>query len=61
MMELQITDPETWKFLHEGNFAIAKHKVPFTAIDPDHGIEQEHKKMKIKGGFIGITGNESAL
>ena len=32
-----------------------------TAIDPDHAIEQEHKKMKVKGGFIGITGNEYAL
>ena len=61
MMELQITDPETWKFLDKGKFAITKHDVPFTAIDPDHGIEQEHKKMNIKGGFIGITGNESAL
>jgi len=61
MMELQITDAETWKLLDEGNLAITKHKVPFTAIDLDHGIEQLHKKMKIKGGFIGITGNESML
>ena len=61
MLELQNTDPETWKFLDDGNFAITKHSVPFTSIDPDHGIEQEHKKMKIKGGFIGITGNEHAL
>ena len=56
MLELQSTDPETWKFLDEGNFSITKHSVPFTAIDPDHGIEQEHKKMKVKGGYIGITG-----
>lgn len=61
MLELQRTDPETWKFLDDGNFAITKHSVPFTAIDPDHCIEQEHRKMKIKGGFIGITGNEHAL
>jgi len=61
MLELQTTDPDLWKFLDEGNFAITKHDVPFTAIDPDHAIEQEHKKMKSKGGFIGITGNESAL
>ena len=41
--------------------AIAKHHASFTAIDPDHAIEQEHKKMKSKGGFLGITGNESAF
>ena len=35
--------------------------VPFTAIDPDHAIEQEHRKMKVKGGFVGITGNEQAM
>ena len=61
ILELQSTDPETWKFLDEGNFSITKHSVPFTAIDPDHGIEQEHKKMKVKGGYIGITGKEYAL
>lgn len=61
MLEMQTTDPDLWNFLNEGNFAIAKHSASFTAIDPDHAIEQEHKKMKSKGGFIGITGNESAL
>lgn len=61
MLELQSSDPETWHFLDEGNFSITKHSVPFTAIDLDHGIEQEHKKMKVKGGFIGITGKEQAL
>lgn len=54
-------DPDLWKFLDDGNFSISKHDVPFTAIDPDHAIEQEHKKMKSKGGFIGITGNELAM
>ena len=61
MLEMQTNDPDLWKFLNEGNFTIAKHNASFTAIDPDHAIEQEHKKMKCKGGFIGITGNESAL
>ncbi|MPC92462.1 hypothetical protein E2C01_087553 [Portunus trituberculatus] len=61
MLELQSIDPETWHFLDEGNFSITKHSVPFTAIDPDHAIEQEHKNMKVKGGFIGITGKEQAL
>ena len=61
MMELQTKDHVTWKFLDEDNFAISKHSIPFSAIDPDHGIEQEHKKMKVKRGFIGITGDEHAL
>lgn len=61
MLELQEKDPETWKFFAEGNFTLAKHETPFTAIDPDHGIEQEHKKMKTKGGIVGITGNDRAF
>ncbi|XP_033114878.1 uncharacterized protein LOC117115272 [Anneissia japonica] len=61
MLEMQKTDAETWNFLNEGNFVITKHAVPFTSIDPDHAIEQEHKKMKVKGGFVGITGNKHAL
>ena len=50
-----------WKYSDEGNFVISKHSTPFTAIDPDHTIEQEHKKMKAKGGFTGITGKEEAM
>lgn len=61
MRELQTTDPDSWKFLKDGNFVITKSTIPFTSLDPDHAIEQEHKKMKIRGGVIGITGNTSAL
>ena len=61
MLELRETDKEMWKYFDEGNFVINKHSTPFTAIDPDHAIEQEHKKMKTKGGFIGITDNEEAM
>ena len=35
MLELQSTDHETWKFLDDGNFAITKHGISFTALDPD--------------------------
>lgn len=52
---------ETWKFLNDGNLVITEHNIPFTAIDPDHATEQEYKRMKIKAGFISITGNEHAL
>ena len=37
--------------------AIAKHSIHFTAIDSVPGIEEEYRKMKIKGGFISITGD----
>lgn len=61
MLELQTSDPESWKFLDEGNFAVSKNEVPFTSIDPDHAIEHEHRPMKMKGGFVNITKKESAL
>ncbi|KAG1650791.1 hypothetical protein GQR58_027738 [Nymphon striatum] len=61
MLELQLTDLDIWSFLDKGNFVISKHSVPFTAIGPDHAIKQEHKQMKMKRGFIGITGNEQAM
>ncbi|KAG1652168.1 Organic cation transporter protein [Nymphon striatum] len=61
MLELQLTDLDTWSFLDKGNFVISKRSVPFTVIGPDHAIEQEHKKMKMKREFIGITGNEQAM
>ena len=61
ILEMQTADPDTWAFLDEGNFVISKHGVPFTAIDADHAIKQEHRNMKVKGGFVGITGNEQAM
>ena len=61
MLEMQTADPDTWTFPVEGNVVISKHGVPFTAIDPDHPIKQEHTNMKVKGGFVGITGNEQAM
>ena len=61
MLELQSTDPEKWKFLDEGNFSITKHSVPFTAIDPDHGIEQEHKKMKVKVMSMSLTSQAKSM
>ena len=42
MFEMQTADPDTWTFLDEDNFVISKHDVPFTAIESDHAIEQEH-------------------
>lgn len=61
MLELEKSDPESWNFLNEGNFTVAKTDVPFTALDPDHAIEQLHRSLKVKGGFIGLTQNDKLL
>lgn len=61
MLELESKDPDSWEFLDAGNFTISKNEIPFTSIDPDHAIEHEHRPMKMRGGFIGITSNEPAL
>ena len=53
MLEMQTADPGTWTFLDEGNFVISKHG--------DHAIEQEHRKIKVNGGFVCITGNEQVM
>ena len=34
---------------------------PLQLFDPDHAIEQEHRKMKVKGWFVCITGNAQAM
>lgn len=60
MLELKTEDKESWDFLAE-HFCVSKNDVPFTSIDPDHGIEHEQRKMKVKGGMIGATNNQSAL
>ncbi|KAJ6647970.1 hypothetical protein Bhyg_03195 [Pseudolycoriella hygida] len=61
MLELETADKESWDFLNDGNFCVSKNEIPFTSIDPDHAIEHEHKHFKVRGGFVGITGNEAAL
>ena len=45
----------------KGNFCVTKGLAGFTSIAPDHGIEQENRRLKVMGGIIGITQNEKAL
>ena len=45
----------------KGNFCVTKGLAGFTSIAPDHGIEQENRRLKVMGGIIGITENEKAL
>lgn len=57
MLKMQTTEPAAWTFLDEGNVVVSKHG----ANDSNHIIEQEHSTMKVKGGLIGIIGNEQAM
>ena len=46
MHKLKKNVTRTWDLLNEGNFSVSKSDVPFTAIGPDHGIEQENLAPK---------------
>ena len=60
MLELKKYDQSSWEYL-SNNFSINKSAVPFTAIGSDHALEQDNRKMKVTGGIIGLTQNQSAL
>lgn len=60
MRALEETDSDVWNEFRSGNFVVNKNKVSFCSIGPDHGIEHENRWMKVSGGLIGITLNESA-
>ena len=61
MQLIKKTVPKLWKEFETGNFCVSKSDVKFTSIAPDHGIEQENKKLKVSGGIVGITLEEQAL
>ena len=49
-----------WREFQRGNIVANKNQVPFTAIGPYHAIEHVNRWMKVAGGIIVITFNESA-
>ena len=53
--------PELWQEFQRGKFCVSKSKVAFTAIAPDHALEQENRRLKVSGGIVGITQNNNAL
>lgn len=61
MYSLKENDPETWQFFEQGKFIVNKSASSFSAIAPDHGIEQENCSMKVLGGVIGLLQNKPAL
>ena len=61
MYELKKKDTRTWDLLNKGNFSVSKSDVLFTAIGPDHGIEQENRALKVLGGIKGIANSYQEL
>ena len=59
--DLKSKDVSTWNILAEELFSVNKSKIPFSAIDTDHGIEQEDRVIKAIGGIKGITNNQQDL
>ena len=58
MFSLMEKDPDIWRFFEEGKFSVNKSNIPFFAIGPDHGIEQENRALKVSGGIKGIANSE---
>lgn len=58
MSSLEVSDPETWKVLEEGNMSVVKSYIPFCGLGVDHALEQEIRSLKVIGG---ITQNNKAL
>ncbi len=61
MNSLRTTDPEIWKWLSDGNFAVKKSSIPFCELGVDHALEQVNRTMKVMGGIKGITSRPAML
>ena len=60
MLSLQEIDPNLWEEFSSGNWVVNKSKVAFCALDADHALEQVNRWMKVAGGIVGITQNQTA-
>ena len=60
MIQLQSDDKQSWDYLKD-NYNVSKIATPFTSIRSGHVMEQDNKKMKVRGGRIGITQNMAPL
>lgn len=61
MASLESSDPEIYGEFITGNWVVNKNKeVPFCAVGGDTALEHLNRSMKVSGGLVGITLNESA-
>ena len=60
MRQLEKSDPNIWQECESGNFYVNKNVLLFCGFGPDHAVEHLNRWMKVSGGIVGITLNESA-
>ncbi|KAK3733482.1 hypothetical protein QZH41_007067 [Actinostola sp. cb2023] len=61
MASLSESDPEIYEEFQQGNWIVNKNaQVAFCAVGADHALEHINRSMKVSGGLVGITLNESA-
>ena len=61
MHALKERDPTIWQYFDDVNFSVNKSSCAFSVISGDHGIEQEHRSLKVLGAVKGILLNKPAL
>ena len=60
MFALKESDPELWQEFTTGNWVVNKSQVALCALGADHALEQVNRWMKVAGGIVGITQNQTA-
>ena len=60
MFALKESDPELWQEFTTGNWVVNKSQVASCALGADHALEQVNRCMKVAGGIVGITQNQTA-
>lgn len=61
MNSLETSDPEVYAEFLGGNWIVNKNSsIPFCALGADHALEHVNRSMKVKGGLVGITLNQTA-
>ena len=61
MDSLPATDPDVFAEFLSGNWVVNKNSnIPFCALGADHALEHVNRSMKVQGGLVGITLNQTA-
>ena len=61
MDNLKESDPDVYQEMIQGNWVVNKNtNTSFCAIGADHAPEHLNRSVKVTGGLVGITLNESA-
>ena len=55
LLDLEENDQRTWDMIVSSCFCVPKSEEWFTSTCADHGIEQEHRALKVLGGIKKIA------